>query len=143
MTYNPWADACSRYPGWVIRCLPLQGVPEVLCLRRKVILIDAEQRRSSRRSALAHAIAHLDLEHVVVGDVPGAKQELAADKLAARRLIAVGQLADALAWCGEDWNSVSRELDVEEGLLRVRLVHLHPSERRLLRAVLCPETMAA
>ena len=83
LTYSPWADAGRRYPDWVIRCVPLEGLSEVLCLDRRVILIDAHARRSSRRTALAHAVAHLDLEHDVLRGVLSDRQELAADKLAA------------------------------------------------------------
>ncbi|MGD7788175.1 hypothetical protein ACQCX2_07605 [Propionibacteriaceae bacterium Y1700] len=131
-TYEPGKDAAERYPDWVIRHRDLRGIPEVMCLERKVILIDAAQGWPAKRSGLAHAVAHLDCGHVVIGGHLGSRQEVEAESLAARRLITVPDLADAIRWCGQRWPSVARHLAVDERILATRLDKLHPSERAQL-----------
>ena len=126
--YDPGADALARYPDWVIRHRPI-GVPELMCIERKVILLDDAQSWHAKRSSLAHAVAHLDLEHVVIGGHLGDRQEAEAEQLAALRMISIPALADAIAWHGERWPQVADELQVDERLLTVRLQHLHPSHR--------------
>lgn len=90
----------------------------------------------ARRSVLAH-----ELGHAVRGDLPcgsdllDARQECAVDRWAARQLIELPALADALRW-SDDPDEVAAELWVERELLEVRLRHLHPSERAYLRRAL-------
>lgn len=86
-----------------------------------------------RRSVLAH-----ELGHAVRGDLPCAdnvsqiRQECAVDQWAARRLIELDALLDALRW-SDDRDEVAECLWVTVELLDVRLRHLHPSERAYLR----------
>lgn len=131
--YDPGRDAAARYPDWVIRHCDLRGIPEVMDVRRRVILIDRHQVRGARRSSLAHAIAHLDLGHVVIDGHLGARQEVEAERLAASRLIPTGRLVDAIRWCGEHWPTVATTLDVDEPLLRARMQCLSPGEAAQLR----------
>lgn len=126
--YDPGADAALRHPDWVIRHRNLHGVPEVLCLERRVILIENTHDRAARRCNLAHAIAHIDLRHEATSGILSKRQELAADLLAARRLIALSDLAEAAAWA-ESFEELAHELDVDDRVLWVRTRHLHPSER--------------
>lgn len=132
LTYNPGHDAKLRLPDWVIRWCDLRGIPEVLCPDRKVILIERSDTRAGRRCSLAHAIAHIDLEHRNVDGLISARQELAADRMAARRLIDVRHLADAWLW-SETFEECAHELDVEPRYLALRLERLHPAERHFLR----------
>ncbi|TDT31141.1 uncharacterized protein DUF955 [Naumannella halotolerans] len=132
LTYDPGRDAAERYPDWVIRHRPLGGIPEVLCRRRKVILIDRAQGWPAKRSALAHALAHLDLGHTghhALDDL----NEHEAELLAARRLIPLDHLVDAVLWAGECWAEVADQLTVDLRLLRHRCDHLHPSERHAIK----------
>lgn len=136
LSYDPGRDAALRYPGWVIRHRPI-GVPEVLDLRRRVILLDDSGTWHQKRSSLAHALAHLDLGHVVIGGHLGDLQERDAELLAARRLMPLAALADAIRWCREPrWDDVAHELGVDARMLRARLDHFHPSETHALRALL-------
>lgn len=97
--------------------------------------LDKEMRRARRRCALAHAIAHLDLAHTPVGVDYEAWQEREADKLAARRLIPLDALADALRWT-RSTPEIAAELDVDVGILLARVDVIHPVERAvLIRAV--------
>lgn len=138
--YDPGKDAAERYPEWVIRHVDLQGVPEVMCPERRVILIDQGQTWAAKRSSLAHAVAHLDLEHVVIGGYLGRRQEAEAEQLAALRLVTMPALADAIRWHGQRWPLVADLLVVDERLLRVRLAHLHPSHRGELDRMLAAHT---
>lgn len=132
--YDPGADAASRYPDWVIRHRPLGGViPEVLCRRRRVILIETVHSWPEKRCSLAHALAHLDLGHdQAPGGVFARRQESQANQMAARRLIALDHLADVLGWTRHR-EEIAAELDVDLATLGVRERHLHPSERHYLR----------
>lgn len=132
LTYDPWRDAGERYPDWLIRRVDLRGLTEVTCARRRIILLDKQMRRARRRCALAHAIAHLDLQHTPVGLEYEAWQEREADKLAARRLIPIWALADALRW-SRVTAEIAAELEVDEDMLRARVDIIHPSEAAVLR----------
>lgn len=134
--YDPGRDAAERYPDWVIRHRPLGGViPEVLCQRRKVILIDLGANWFAKRCSLAHAVAHLDLEHPAA--VNGSStferwMEKEANGLAARRLIPIRSLAEVLKWTRER-HEIAHELQVDLATLETRRAHLHETERGLLR----------
>jgi hypothetical protein len=84
--YEPGDDAAQRHGDWSIRLAPLYGLGEVVDVPRKLILIDPEKQGD--RYAIAHAIAHLDLEHVSEdgGGPFTAEEEADADGLARLRL---------------------------------------------------------
>lgn len=132
--YNPGTDAATRYPDWVIRHRPLGGViPEVLCRRRRVILIESVHTWPEKRCSLAHALAHLDLRHAESNaGVFAHRQEVEANQLAARRLITIDDLADVLCWT-RFRTEIASELEVDLPTLATREKHLHPSERHYLR----------
>lgn len=142
LTYDPGHDAAVRLPDWVIRHHDLRGIPEVLCPIRKVILVERSDTRAGRRCSLAHAIAHIDLEHRSVNGLISGRQELAADRVAARRLINVRHLADACTWA-ETFEECAFELDVEPRYLALRLERLHPAERHFLRRRLASKEWCA
>ncbi len=133
--YHPGRDAAQRFPDWVIRHRPLShGIPEVLCRRRKVILIESEDSWPAKRCSLAHAVAHLDLSHeATASGTFDRRQEDHANQLAARRLITIEDLAQVLSWTRFN-TEVAAELEVDIRTLNTRQVHLHPSERAELRS---------
>lgn len=136
LTYDPAADLAARYPEWVVGRVDLGGlVPEVLCWVRRVILIEASARAEVQRSSLAHAVAHIDLGHTttISGHFEN-REESQADRLAARRLIALDDFADALSW-SQDRGEVARHLGVDLPMLRIRELDLSVAERRRLRRV--------
>lgn len=106
-------------------------IPEVMCLNRRVILLDATSSGAQRRSALAHALAHLDLGHVPGAGRMERRDEHAADTLAAQRLIPLHHLADVLTWAlGAD--EVAHELHVTERIVRARVRALTPGEKEYI-----------
>lgn len=128
--YSPWRDAAERYPDiHIARCrLPVASatwVPE-----QRVILIEQSLPRAERNAVLAHEIAHIDLGHrgVDLTDWTSWKHEVAADKLAARRLISIDGLADASRIC-KTAEEVAEYLEVTLPLVKLRLQTLHPAER--------------
>lgn len=130
--YDPGADAADRYPDWVIRHCALRGVAELMCPERRVILLEYDASAAARRGSLAHAVAHIDLGHLATSGVLSARQEVAADKMAARRLIHLHLLAAAWSWAETD-EEVADELDVEPHYVEVRMRYLLAAERRFLR----------
>lgn len=86
--------------------------------------------QAERRSTVRH-----ELEHVHRGRVWAAwreREEAACELAAARDLIDVERLGEALAWT-QDAGEVADELWVDVGLLEMRMRHLHPAERAYLR----------
>lgn len=89
-----------------------------------------------RRCALAH-----ELGHAMRGDLPcgeeilDARQEAHVEQWAARRLITLDALADALLW-SDQADEIADHLWVTVTLLEVRVKHLHPSERAYIASVL-------
>ena len=134
LTYDPGRDAAERYPGWVIRHRDLRGIPEVLCLERMVILVDRAQDWPAKRSGLAHAIAHLDLEHRPATGRFDRRQEREAEELAARRLLPTAALTDAIRWCGEDVSAIAEHMMVDERLARARVGAMFGPEMMKIRA---------
>lgn len=130
MEYHPWDDAGTRYQDWVIRRCHLDGLHEVMCMERKVILLEAERTKWERRCDLAHAIAHIDLGHGSFDD----KSEAAAVRYAAKRLIHRDRVAEAVAHTNGDVTLETAEyLGVDMETLSVRLHHLHPAEKAVIR----------
>lgn len=101
--------------------------------RLRAIVMDSRLSQVERRSVLAH-----ELGHVIRGDIPcgdeilDARQESVVDQWAARKLITLDALIDALRW-SDDPHEVADALWVTADLLEVRIAHLHPSERAAIR----------
>lgn len=89
--------------------------------------------QAERRATLTHEIAHLER-----GDVPPhmhAREERIVSLIAARRLIPLDRLADALRWA-RDLTELAEELWVDEPTVRCRLDGLDPIEVADLHAEL-------
>jgi Zn-dependent peptidase ImmA (M78 family) len=131
MPYNPWEDAGTRHGDWLIERVPLRGLHEVMCRKNKVILLEQDRTMRQRRCDLAHAIAHIDLDHT---DSFDRKAEAAAVRYAAKMLIDLDPLADALAATGGRVTyDGAHLLGVDVETMTARLQHLHPAERAHLR----------
>lgn len=133
LTYSPWADIGERYPDWVVRFDDLRGLPELMCWDAQVILLEGARTVPERRSDLAHAIGHLDLEHR--GDTFNRKHEESASRYAAKLLIDLDVLAEAMLW-SNDYREVAELLRVDIPTVKKRLEHLHPVERSYLNRAL-------
>jgi len=129
--YHPWHDAGERHGDWIIRRTSLDGLLEVMCRRRKVILLERNRTKWERRCDLAHAIAHIDLGHT---DRFDRKTEQAAVRHAAKMLIDLEPLGDVLAVTGGRVTyDGAHALGVDVETMTARLQHLHAAERGYLR----------
>lgn len=86
--------------------------------------------QAERRSTLRH-----ELEHIYRG--PGLEgyvdaEEMACELSAARDLIDIRKLGEAMAWT-ESVHDLAEELWVDVNMVRMRLGHLHPAERAYLK----------
>lgn len=104
------------------------------------ILMRPDLLQVERRCSLAHELAHKDLGHSGTCTYPdarrqGARAELAADRLAARRLIALPAFIDALCW-SDDRAEVADILWVTERMLDVRIASMLGGEQETVRAAL-------
>jgi Zn-dependent peptidase ImmA (M78 family) len=134
--YSPWRHLRSL-PHIDLRFTDddqlLDGAHAWYYHRLRAIVMDSRLTQVERRSAIAH-----ELGHVLRGDLPcgsdllDARQESVVEQWAARKLIELPALADALKW-SDDPDEVAEALWVTKDLLLTRIEHLHPSERAYLR----------
>lgn len=96
---------------------------QTISLRRG---LDQAERRSTLRHELQHHFNGPVLEALME------REEIACDLAAARDLIDIRKLGEALAWT-QDRDEVSIELWVDPCLIDIRLARLHPAERIYLR----------
>lgn len=108
------------------------------CLHEhRAILMSRRQTQAERRCTIAHELVHIER-----GPVPAhleAREEELVEREAARRLIGIRELGEALAW-STDMATAAEELWVDEPMLRARLDGLHPAERSYLKQRLAHES---
>ena len=129
---HPWRrlrDLAGWLLGWAHLPGDLRGLTH---FGARVIVLDSRLLQAERRCTIAH-----ELEHVARGPSPAdpvmrAREEAAIDRAVARRLIAIRDLGEALAW-SLDLDEAAAELWVDRPTLEARLRSLHPSERAYLR----------
>lgn len=133
-TYSPWAEL-TGLPHIRLEWVQLTGRRLGEYVRHLgLIRLDPRMPRRQARSVLCH-----ELRHVEYGDVgttctkAEAWQEKRADTHAARLLIDVRDLADALVLHDHHQGAVAVELRVSAVMLATRLRHLHPAETHYLR----------
>lgn len=132
-TYSPWAEL-AEHPWLTLewRILRRGRVGQYLH-ETKTITLDPRMPRRQARSVLAH-----ELEHAFAGDActplvhVNLRQEQRADTNAARKLIVLEDLAEALTIHDHHVSAAAVELRVSDAMLKVRLRNLHPSERHWL-----------
>lgn len=126
--HHPWRHLHSL-PGVTVRVAHLGDCWGYYDPDTHVIWLDARLSQAEMRSTLAH-----EALHAARGDEPcvspwhEAKQERLVDGLAARRLIALDALADALAWAENEWE-VAEVLWVDVATVRTRIDGLDAGER--------------
>lgn len=132
--YHPWRALRHLGDEWTLVWAPLAGVVDKLGRTNwhdRTITLDPDQDQAQRRSTLAHELVHV--ERGPIGNVHyRPREERLVDAVAARRLIGIRDLGEALAWA-HNLAEAADELWVDESMLRARLEHLHPAERHYLR----------
>lgn len=134
--YHPWrhlAGLAHINLRWSHDDQELDGALGWFYLDQAEIVMDGRQTQAQRRSTLAHELVHVERGDQPMGcDILDARQESLVAREAARRLIGIRHLGEALAWA-HDLAEAADELWVDEPTLRTRLEHLHPAERAYLR----------
>jgi len=143
MRYNPWWDANERHPDIHIEWHPIYPVRAAWCPTERVILVDEDINDIERRCALAHELAHIDTADAQTALCWfSSRQETAADRLAAERLVGVDEIADALRWTNAV-TELAQAVGVTPNVLRLRARMLSEHERARLNAVISRRDSAA
>jgi len=128
VTYDPWAVA-GGISSLLIARLQLPKGRSWWLPAEDAIVLDSRLDQAGRRSALAHELIHRERQDTAcLCDVTHAKQESRVCSEAARRLISVEALADALLWSGDDYE-IAEELWVDLETVRTRINDLTDPEK--------------
>lgn len=127
--HHPWRELREGQPDWQVLYAPLpDDIDGMTDVEHRTIWIDSRLNQAARRSTLTHEAIHaarLDGE-CTDWDEDQVEQE------AARILLPLDRLLHVLPWAHNLYEA-AEELWVDEPLLRVRLDHLHPSERGAIK----------
>lgn len=129
MTYSPWG-ALAGMPDVDVVFADLPDDFGWYDPDRHAITLDKRQSRRQMRCTLAHELEHArrrDECPPEMSPVLAARQEIAVSTAAARRLIPLGLLIEALLW-SQDEQELAEELNVDEDTVRIRLLTLTPDE---------------
>lgn len=108
-----------------------------------VIWLSVGLTQAERRSTLAHELIHAERgDEPCCSDWHDGKQERHVDELAARQLIRLDRLADALRW-SVDEHELAEELWVDAATVRTRLDRLLPGEKDYIESRLWAEERGA
>lgn len=140
--YDPWDHLERHFPEVrLITHLPLPS-GRVGGISGRRLWLDRDLDKAGQRSTLAHEIVHLERMHRAGprgrrGECPDesefericlAREENAVDAIAARRLIPLASLIDAVRW-STDRRELAAELGVDDEMLAARVAGLTPAER--------------
>ncbi|WP_108724372.1 ImmA/IrrE family metallo-endopeptidase [Geodermatophilus chilensis] len=127
--WHPWRHLARHHPHLTVLFADLpSGLLGFTHLADGVIVLDRRLSQVERRCTLTH-----ELEHVHRGPVPAdrrlaAREERVVDELAARRLVSLRELMEALLWSDNE-HEVADELWVDVPTLRTRIAELAAEEQ--------------
>lgn len=133
-TYSPWAELASLPHLILKREPPALGRLGEYVHDRHLIRLHPEMPRRQARSVLCH-----ELRHHEFGDIgtscgkTTAMQERRADANAARLLVDVYDLADAMVIHARHASACAVELRVSLDVVQTRVRLLHPAERAYIK----------
>lgn len=108
------------------------------------IFLDPRLTQAARRSTLAHELVHVERDLIPTNAILVAREEAAVDEIAARRLITIDMLVDALRWCQRCGGAaLADEVWTDQHALNVRLRTLTAAERTQIEAALADTEWAA
>lgn len=132
-TYSPWEELASL-PHIELRREPIGwGRLGEYIHHLSIIRLEPSMPRRQARAVLCHELRHAEFEDVTTScGKTNRWQEARADAAAARLLIDVHDLADALLIYEHNLQAVAVALRVSVDCVETRLHRLHPSERHLI-----------
>ncbi|MBY6367900.1 ImmA/IrrE family metallo-endopeptidase [Rhodococcoides corynebacterioides] len=137
-SYDPWqAVAADPSVEVVTRHSLAPGFDGALVDRR--IWLDRDLGQAARRSTLAHELVHLERGRPVGDARQRRREEQVVEEIAARRLVPLHALIDAVRWCGtESLEELAEHLWVDVAAVRSRLAALTDLERRIVERGVAP-----
>lgn len=142
MTWNPWRDLRARR-DLTLAFADLPGERGRFYANCRTILLDVRLGQAARRSTLAYELVRAER-----GDTPGPtdwheRHEMRASaETAARRLITLHRLIEALLW-SQDEEELAETLWVDVDTVRARLRWLTDAEKRYIERRLAAREEAA
>jgi hypothetical protein len=131
MNYSPWRELAMTDLSLVWR--RLEGLDSYFDPHLREVGMDPRLNQSERRCALTHELIHAERADSAIADpVLAAKQERAVDCEAARRLISLDALTDALMWTAHR-RELADTLGVDVPTAYCRLSHLTELELNYIR----------
>jgi hypothetical protein len=125
-SYDPW-HALSDFEGVRLEMAALPGSRRgQIDFETRTITLHPRLLPDERRCTLAHELVHLERGPVLVRQTPREERIVAA--IAARRLLPIEALADALRW-SDDPGVLAEELLVDDRTIRTRLATLTAEEK--------------
>lgn len=122
----------------------LRGIPDLTLVRapmpdsgryyhsQRAIILDARLSAAEARSTLMHELVHAERgDRPCATDILDARQERTVEREAARRLISLEALADALLWAYDD-HDLADQLWVDVATVRARREGLTASEHAII-----------
>jgi len=135
MGWNPWKHAGDNYPHiTVVRHLELPGRIWGLTDGTR-IWICKRLNQAQRRATLAHELLHIERGLPPADPRALAREEKIVARIAARRLITVDELIEAMRWT-RDLHQLADALWVDTDTIKARMDSLDPIETAQLEHAL-------
>lgn len=133
--WNPWRYFRERHPDVLVHCdrqlrRPSLGEWD----GRTAISLDSRLEQAARRCTLTHELVHVWRGPGPADPAGRVREEAIVDDIAARLLVTLPDLLDAILW-GQGTPD-HRELWVDYPTLRTRMTTLRPDEQRWIDAQL-------
>ncbi|MDN5585879.1 MAG: ImmA/IrrE family metallo-endopeptidase [Brevibacterium sp.] len=129
--HHPWRELRERGDGVVLHFTRFNDTRVAATNGNNAIWLDQDLLQVERRCAIQHEQAHIDLGHTNCDDP---REEQAARRLTAQKLIAWDALVDVFKWAHNALEAAD-ELWVTPEVLGDRLRFLHPHEKGLLALI--------
>lgn len=129
--HHPWRELRERGDGVVLHSTTFPDARIAATNGTNAIWLDDGLLQVERRCAVQHEQAHIDLGHTSCADP---KEEAAARRMTAQKLIHWDALVDAFRWA-HTAEECADELWVVLSVLEDRLRFLHPHEKALLKLI--------
>lgn len=126
--WNPWRHLRDLLPHVTVHTHQRLPAGTLGIQQGDIVWLDRDLTQTERRCTLAHEIVHYERGPAPVEVWWREREERAVDQAAARRLVALEQLVDALLWTRQR-DELAAELWVDDHTLAALARSLTPAER--------------